>query len=81
MGWYKSLKETCPWAVNGIFWKNENRWKKNRPICSARCRDGHSCRAKAVIDPKTDRPINGRCRMHGGLSTGAKTKEGVEKIR
>jgi hypothetical protein len=24
---------------------------------------------------------NGRCRLHGGLSTGAKTAEGIERIR
>ena len=24
---------------------------------------------------------NGRCRMHGGLSTGPKTPEGIERIR
>ncbi len=24
---------------------------------------------------------NGRCKMHGGKSTGAKTKEGLENIR
>ena len=24
---------------------------------------------------------NGRCRMHGGLSTGPKTAEGIERIR
>lgn len=24
---------------------------------------------------------NGRCRMHGGKSTGAKTAEGIERIR
>ena len=24
---------------------------------------------------------NGRCRMHGGMSTGARTPEGIERIR
>jgi hypothetical protein len=24
---------------------------------------------------------NGRCRMHGGLSTGARTAEGLERVR
>jgi len=62
-------------------WKHESRMKKNRPLCGARCRDGHSCRAKAIVHLKTDKPINGRCRMHGGLSTGAKTQEGKELCR
>ncbi len=43
------------------------KWK--RPICGARCRDGHPCQAHAV-------PGKTRCRMHGGLSTGARTPEG-----
>lgn len=61
-------------------WKPESQWKKNRPLCGARCRDGHPCKAKAVLD-KRDRPLNGRCRMHGGLSTGAKSEEGRERCR
>lgn len=54
--------------------------KKQRPFCGAHCRStGQPCRARAVIDHKTKRPINGRCRMHGGLSTGAKTKDGRKR--
>jgi hypothetical protein len=30
--------------------------------------------------PKRERPVNGRCRMHGGLSTGPKTPEGRQRI-
>ena len=81
MSWYKRLKETCPEACEGLFWKQEMRWKKNRPLCGAKCRDGHSCKAKVVVNPRTDKPVNGRCRMHGGLSTGAKTEEGRERCR
>ena len=50
--------------------------KRQRPRCGARCRDGHACRARAVWDKVNDRPRNGRCRMHGGLSTGPRTVEG-----
>ncbi|WP_273218248.1 HGGxSTG domain-containing protein [Hyphomicrobium zavarzinii] len=42
-----------------------------RPIkqrCGARTRTGRPCRAPAWP--------NGRCRMHGGLSTGCRTAEG-----
>lgn len=46
------------------------------PLCGAKCRDGNSCRAKAACNKLLGEPINGRCRMHGGLSTGAKTEEG-----
>ncbi len=37
--------------------------------CGARCRDGHACNA-----PANGR--GGRCRRHGGASTGARTPEG-----
>jgi len=32
MNWYKRLKAICPEAVEGIFWKSESLWKKNRPL-------------------------------------------------
>ncbi len=50
--------------------------KQDRPKCGARCRDGHACQAPVVWDRKNNRPINERCRMHGGKSTGPKTPEG-----
>jgi len=77
-----------PWSLEkhlkqsrGQNWKDESLMKKNRPLCGAKCRDGHTCRAKAVVDKLTSKPINGRCRMHGGLSSGAKTPEGKERCR
>ena len=53
------------------------RWeKKSRPKCGAKTKHfgGRPCQAKAL--PKT-----GRCKWHGGLSTGAKTPEGKERCR
>jgi hypothetical protein len=41
--------------------------------CEAKNRRGAPCRCPAMA--------NGRCRLHGGLSTGAKTAEGIERIR
>ncbi len=41
--------------------------------CGAKNRRGTPCGGAAMR--------NGRCRMHGGLSTGAKTPEGIERIR
>ncbi|HAB36963.1 MAG TPA: hypothetical protein DCE52_02985 [Rhodobacteraceae bacterium] len=38
------------------------------PRCGAKTRDGHPCRSPAMK--------NGRCRLHGGCSTGPKTPEG-----
>jgi hypothetical protein len=54
--------------------------KRLRPRCGARCRDGHRCQAKAVWDEDHDCPVNGRCRVHGGLSTGPRTPEGRQRI-
>ena len=44
------------------------------PRCGARRkRDGKPCQGPAMA--------NGRCRFHGGLSTGARTAEGKERAR
>src|ERR1022692_4001481 len=43
------------------------------PRCGAKNRRGTPCQCPAMP--------NGRCRLHGGLSTGAKTAEGIERIR
>src|ERR1044072_3745310 len=55
--------------------KNGNRagTPDNAPRCGAKTRRGTPCRSAAMP--------NGRCRMHGGCSTGAKTPEGIERIR
>jgi hypothetical protein len=50
--------------------------KRQRPKCGAKTRQGTPCQAPAVWDRERDRPRNGRCRMHGGLSTGPRTPEG-----
>jgi hypothetical protein len=41
--------------------------------CGAKTRRGTSCQCPAME--------NGRCRLHGGLSTGPKTAAGIERIR
>ncbi len=60
-----------------LWWSST---KRERPRCGARCRDGTSCNAPAVWNRRLDRPVNGRCRLHGGLSTGPKTEEGRRRI-
>ena len=46
--------------------------RKDRPRCGAYARStGNPCKAKALA--------NGRCKNHGGLSTGPKTPEGKAK--
>lgn len=43
------------------------------PRCGAKTRKGTPCRAPAMA--------NGRCRMHGGKSTGPRTPEGLKRSR
>src|SRR5260370_41246710 len=43
------------------------------PKCGARTRRGTPCQSPAMR--------NGRCRMHGGMSTGPRTAEGLERSR
>jgi hypothetical protein len=43
------------------------------PRCGAKTRAGYSCQQPAMP--------NGRCRMHGGPSTGPRTAEGLERIQ
>ena len=43
------------------------------PRCGARNRRGEPCRAPAMF--------NGRCRFHGGKSTGPRTQRGLERLR
>jgi len=45
----------------------------NAPRCGAKTRRSTKCRAPAMA--------NGRCRMHGGKSTGPRTAEGLERSR
>lgn len=47
---------------------------KRRVRCGAMTRKGMPCRAMSV-------PGKQRCKFHGGMSTGARTPEGVERIR
>jgi len=57
------------WLKNGNPPGNLSKAKR----CNAKTRSGSLCKAPAMR--------NGRCRMHGGKSTGPKTREGIERIR
>jgi len=48
--------------------------RHERPKCGAKTRKGTPCQAPPVWDKERDRPRNGRCKLHGGLSTGPKRK-------
>ena len=55
----------------GIEWRFGPDWPGQR--CGAKTRRGTACQ-----QPGNKR--NGRCRLHGGASTGAKTEEGRARI-
>ena len=46
---------------------------KDTKKCGAKTRAKTSCKSPAMK--------NGRCRMHGGKSTGARTQTGIQKIK
>ncbi len=46
--------------------------KKLREICGAKNRKGLPCQCKLLLK-------GGKCKFHGGMSTGAKTLEGKER--
>lgn len=68
------MDEFKQWAASG--YKHENK-PPSRPFpddlrdirCEARTRAGTPCKRKDIC-------LNGRCKYHGGKSTGAKTAEG-----
>ena len=55
----------------GIEWRFGPDWPGRR--CGAKTRRGTACQRPA-------NKKNGRCRLHGGVSTGAKTEEGRARI-
>lgn len=53
-------------------WRTTLPLAQSCPRCGARTRTGTPCRSPAMG--------NGRCRMHGGASTGPRTAEGVARV-
>jgi hypothetical protein len=60
---------TWGWLKNG----NPTGDPSTAPRCGAKTRQGKACQAPAMH--------NGRCRMHGGASTGPRTPEGLARSR
>ena len=61
----------------GGFGKSRPAW----PKCGAKTRAGGRCRQMPEPNARfPDMPRNGRCRFHGGLSTGPKTLDGRKRI-
>ena len=63
--------------VVGSIQRREQTMKK--PRCGAKTRRGTLCQASAIWSVKRRRYT--RCRNHGGMSTGPKTAEGIERCR
>ena len=57
--------------LKGIPWRFCPNWPGKR--CEAKTRKGTPCQRPAKL------PV-GRCRLHGGASTGPKTKEGLKRL-
>lgn len=79
--WWRWLAEAEQREAEARVRERRRTPKRARPRCGARCRDGHSCQAPAVWDRERGEIRNGRCRMHGGLSTGPRTEEGRRRSR
>jgi len=71
----KDSYEARPHAKQRGRLKNGNRVGDflQAPRCGARTRAGTPCRAPAMP--------NGRCRLHGGKSTGPRTMAGLQRLR
>ncbi|MFZ5791869.1 MAG: HGGxSTG domain-containing protein [Pseudomonadota bacterium] len=68
-----------PWRIDAFCrlyrvgkWRRAHRVIEGR-VCAARCKKGGRCIATPIR-------AGGRCRHHGGLSTGPRTVEGRAKI-
>ncbi|WP_425502677.1 HGGxSTG domain-containing protein [Sphingobium boeckii] len=49
--------------------RKDGKMPRKKTMCRATTRSGKMCRVKTIF-------ANGRCRFHGGLSTGPKTEAG-----
>ncbi len=59
---------------DAMFERLVQREAKRRVPCNAKTRKGTPCRMMSE-------PGKTRCKLHGGLSTGARTQDGIERIR
>src|SRR6185369_4651469 len=65
----RAAPERPSWLKNGNPVGDPN----SAPRCGAKTRRGTACQSPAMA--------NGRCRMHGGASTGPRTAEGLARSR
>ncbi|HBD9320249.1 TPA: HGGxSTG domain-containing protein [Legionella pneumophila] len=55
--------------------------RSERGKCNAKTRKNTLCKSPPIWDNFSDSAVNGRCKLHGGLSTGPKTEAGRQAIR
>ena len=67
-GFKKTTKRNL---LKGIPWRFGPNWPGKR--CEAKTKKGSPCQRPAKL------PV-GRCRLHGGVSTGPRTKEGLKRL-
>jgi hypothetical protein len=70
----ESVPESVPVGVTKRVFTGRRRDPKIAKRCLARTRRGTLCQRAAETNPATG--LKTRCRLHGGLSTGARTPEG-----
>ena len=75
------LKELLRLGIKAMKYriKTTRRERKQRPFCEAKTRKGTPCQAKVYWPHEWEAPAK-RCRLHGGLSTGPTTVEGLERL-
>jgi hypothetical protein len=61
-----------PQDTTGYLFTMANR-NLSKALCRAKTRSGTACK-------RAGNPINGRCHLHGGKSTGPRTEEGRARI-
>jgi len=64
-----------------LFANSPKHRKSERGTCNAKTRKNTRCQAPPVWNDFSDSAVNGRCKLHGGLSTGPKTEAGRNAIR
>jgi hypothetical protein len=69
----EAMERKCPWLAHMFAAEHPRQYAKmSIRRCGAHCKStGKPCRARALE--------NGRCKYHGGLSTGPKTVEGRKR--
>ena len=75
------LPEGPAWGKPVVLAEMPKKPRKNRGTCGAKTRKKTLCKAPPVWDKTADKAKNGRCKLHGGMSTGVRTEAGREAIR